>query len=89
MGVYEPYDTDVCDSGGTNCVASDNEAFYARPGGDDGKGWDLASLRPDTGGPHGRNGDRRKSGRRVEAFCPPAFDCNGVAPPLYHPNNFL
>jgi hypothetical protein len=32
MGVYEPYDTDACDPGGTHCVARDNEAFYVRPG---------------------------------------------------------
>ena len=32
MGVYEPYDTDKCDPGGTHCVARDNEANYARPG---------------------------------------------------------
>ena len=139
MGVYEPYDTDACDTGGTHCVARDNEAFYARPGrserrkdkrawrctlpriavlqspsfypgstasmlhaeahegfigflagGKDGEGWDLQSLRPPDGGPHGVNGDRKvRKGGQPDAFCPAAFDCNGVAPPLYHPNNYL
>jgi hypothetical protein len=32
MGVYEPYDTDACDSSGMHCTAMDNEAFYATPG---------------------------------------------------------
>eukprot|EP00286_Rhodomonas_abbreviata_P000856 CAMPEP_0181289644 /NCGR_PEP_ID=MMETSP1101-20121128/991_1 /TAXON_ID=46948 /ORGANISM="Rhodomonas abbreviata, Strain Caron Lab Isolate" /LENGTH=81 /DNA_ID=CAMNT_0023393877 /DNA_START=74 /DNA_END=319 /DNA_ORIENTATION=+ len=28
MGVYEGYDTDVCNDGGTVCTAMDNEGFY-------------------------------------------------------------
>mmetsp|Transcript_66197 Transcript_66197/g.96923 ORF Transcript_66197/g.96923 Transcript_66197/m.96923 type:complete len:107 (+) Transcript_66197:56-376(+) len=88
-GVYDGTDMDRCDTGGTSCVARDNEAFYTRPGGDDGTGWDLISGSSDiAGGPHGHNGDR-KVRSAVSAFCPKAFDCNGVAPPLYHPNNYL
>ena len=89
MGVYEPGDTDRCDVGGMHCVARDEVGYYVRPGGDDGEGWDLLSLKAGTGGPHGHDGDRKTGKRVVDAYCPPAFDCNGVAPPLYHPNNYL
>ena len=59
-------------------------------GGADGEGWNLQSLRPPVGGPHGPNGDRKaRKGGQADAFCPPAFDCNGVSPPSYHPNNYL
>jgi hypothetical protein len=87
MGVYEPGDTDRCDTGGMHCVARDEVGFYMRPPGDDGEGWDLLSLRPGSG-PHGENGDRKTRGP-PDAYCPPAFDCNGVAPPLYHHNQYL
>mmetsp|Transcript_59458 Transcript_59458/g.158222 ORF Transcript_59458/g.158222 Transcript_59458/m.158222 type:complete len:80 (+) Transcript_59458:61-300(+) len=45
MGVYEPYDTDVCDPGGLRCRARDNEGFY----GDSADGFDVDG----GGGPHG------------------------------------
>lgn len=32
MGVYEPYDTDACDSSGMHCTEMDNEAYYTHPG---------------------------------------------------------
>eukprot|EP00293_Proteomonas_sulcata_P000195 CAMPEP_0184326324 /NCGR_PEP_ID=MMETSP1049-20130417/142503_1 /TAXON_ID=77928 /ORGANISM="Proteomonas sulcata, Strain CCMP704" /LENGTH=97 /DNA_ID=CAMNT_0026648511 /DNA_START=547 /DNA_END=840 /DNA_ORIENTATION=- len=32
MGVYEEYDTDVCQDGGKLCVARDNEGYYGAPG---------------------------------------------------------
>mmetsp|Transcript_1378 Transcript_1378/g.2436 ORF Transcript_1378/g.2436 Transcript_1378/m.2436 type:complete len:82 (+) Transcript_1378:152-397(+) len=28
MGVYEGYDTDICQDGGKFCVARDNEGYY-------------------------------------------------------------
>jgi hypothetical protein len=87
MGVYEPGDTDRCDTGGMNCVARDEVGFYMRPPGDDGEGWDLLTSRPGSG-PHGENAERKKRGP-PDAYCPPAFDCNGVAPPLYHHNQYL
>jgi len=31
MGVYENYDTDACQDGGTFCVARDNEGYYGDP----------------------------------------------------------
>ena len=87
MGVYEPGDTDRCDTGGMHCVARDEVGFYMRPPSDDGEGWDLLTLRPGSG-PHGENAERKKRGP-PDAYCPPAFDCNGVAPPLYHHNQYL
>eukprot|EP00291_Cryptomonas_curvata_P014405 CAMPEP_0172151650 /NCGR_PEP_ID=MMETSP1050-20130122/350_1 /TAXON_ID=233186 /ORGANISM="Cryptomonas curvata, Strain CCAP979/52" /LENGTH=107 /DNA_ID=CAMNT_0012819785 /DNA_START=174 /DNA_END=497 /DNA_ORIENTATION=- len=85
MGVYEPYDTDVCEPGGLRCVSRDNEGNY----GDDVSG-DI--LGPGTGrGPHGppgqpRGGKNKKKGRGPlhRPPCPPAFDCNGINPKYYH-----
>jgi hypothetical protein len=31
MGVYENYDTNRCQDGGTFCVQMDNEGFYGNP----------------------------------------------------------
>ena len=31
MGVYDNYNTSICQDGGKNCVARDNEGFYGDP----------------------------------------------------------
>eukprot|EP00290_Baffinella_frigidus_P029165 CAMPEP_0180221430 /NCGR_PEP_ID=MMETSP0987-20121128/19871_1 /TAXON_ID=697907 /ORGANISM="non described non described, Strain CCMP2293" /LENGTH=104 /DNA_ID=CAMNT_0022182847 /DNA_START=1 /DNA_END=315 /DNA_ORIENTATION=- len=30
MGAYDDYDTDICNDGGTHCVARDNEGYYGK-----------------------------------------------------------
>ena len=35
MGVYENYDTGICQDGGRHCEASDNEDFYGDPAADE------------------------------------------------------
>jgi hypothetical protein len=47
MGVYDGYDTDRCQAGGTQCSSMDNEANYGSGGGS------VTSILGMSGGPHG------------------------------------